>query len=192
MNKFCGLILLIALLIPLNCDAKDTTTINGETVQKLMQHYFSADAKVGDDRLPYYGTGDFNADGINDVAVLFYPQQNMKQSKQVRPSWPWAFEGSMQSDKHYKSLAIINGHPDGWMSPNTQVFALFDKSGTLETPSFQLIVKKRSENDYAQHLKGLPVPTAGDLIILPTEAGIDTYIFWNKSTYKLHIPEEVP
>jgi hypothetical protein len=24
-----------------------------------------------------------------------------------------------------------------WMSLNTQVFALFDKSGTLETPSFQ-------------------------------------------------------
>ncbi len=32
----------------------------------------------------------------------------------------------------------------------------------------------------------------GDIIILPTEAGIDTYVYWDSDSYKLHIPEEEP
>jgi hypothetical protein len=112
-------------------------TINAKTVQKVVRHYFSADARIGDDCFPYFITGDFNADHIDGVAVLFYPPKEYKKSKQIQSSWPWEFDGTPNpSNGNRKSLAIINGHPEGWMSSNTKVFALFDKSGTLETPSF--------------------------------------------------------
>jgi hypothetical protein len=78
------------------------------------------------------------------------------------------------------------------MSADTQVFALLDNSGVLETPSFQLLVKKKHAQGYRQHQGGLPVKHTGDLIILPTESGIDTYIYWDKTTYKLHVPKETP
>lgn len=187
-----SLIFMFVLITPLHCLAKDVYTINDKTVEKVMKHIFSIDVKIAKDRHPYYVAGDFNYDGIQDVAVLFFPQEKYKNSQQVQSCWPWAIADRMQSNTLHKSLAIINGHPDGWMSPKTKVFVFFDKLGTLETPSFQLIIKKRSEKDYHQLLSILPTSKTGDLIILPTEAGIDTYIYWNKSAYELHIPSEEP
>jgi hypothetical protein len=190
--KIGSLIILTALLMPLNCGAKDVEPINDKTVRKLIQYYFPADERISNDSQPAYVTGDFNDDGLNDIAVLFYPQEKIKPSKQLQLSWPWTFDSSVQSNKYHKSLAIINGCADGWLSQNTKVFVLLDKSGILETPSFHLIVSKRSASDYRQHLKLLDLHKAGDLIILPTEAGIDTYILWNRSNYKLYVPEELP
>lgn len=192
MIKITSLILLSILLMPLNCSARDVEAINAKTVIEVMQYYFSNAVEVANDSHPFYAAGDFNDDGLKDIAVLFYPQKDIRPSKQIQLSCPWAFDSGMHSNRYHKSLAIINGHPDGWMSPNTKVFVLIDKSGVLETPSFQMIVKKRSESDYAQHLKLLPSYKFGDFIILPTEAGIDTYILWDRSNYKLHIPEEIP
>jgi hypothetical protein len=167
-------------------------TINDKTVQRVMKQIFSADVKMAKDCFPCYVAGDFNYDGMQDIAVLFFPKKSQKLSQQIRSSWPWAQPADIQSNRLRKSLAIINGHPDGWMSPKIKVFVFFDNLGTLETPSFQLIIKKRSEIDYSQILNILPISKTGDLIILPTEAGIDTYIYWNKSAYELHIPSEEP
>jgi hypothetical protein len=191
-TRISSLIILAVLLTPLNCVAKDVETINAKTVRKVIQYYFSADAKVSIDSQPSYVTGDFNEDGLTDIAVLIYPQKKIIPSKQVQLSLPWAFGGNVQSDKYHKSLAIINGCPNGWFSTSTKIFVLLDTSGVLEAPSFHLIVSKRSASDYGQHLKLLNLRKAGDLIILPTEAGIDTYILWDRSTYKLHITEESP
>ena len=78
------------------------------------------------------------------------------------------------------------------MSADTQVYVLLEKSGVLETPSFQLMQKNKSDPDYSQIQAMLPVKNAGDLIVLPTEAGIDTYIYWYKTSYRLFTPDEVP
>lgn len=189
MKKLTCLIVLAVLIAPLNCRAKNKIIINSEKVKNLIEYYFSDDANIADDSRPYFLTGDFNGDGEGDIAILFYPTEDIKPSKQLQQSWPWAFEGSIQSNKIHKSLAIINGQPSGWTSPNAKAFALLDKSGALETPSFQLMMKKRSE---VRAKNILPIPVAGDILILPTEAGIDTYVYWDKSEYKLHVPDEIP
>ena len=106
MIRISSLILLSILLMPPNCGAKDVKTISAKTVRKVMQHYFSCAAKVSNDSQPFYVTGDFNDDGLKDIAVLFYPQKEIKQSKQIKLSCPWAFDSSMHSNKYHKSLAI--------------------------------------------------------------------------------------
>lgn len=189
MKKAIYLILLAVCIIPINCDAEDTGSINEKTVQKMIQHYFSAETMISQDSPPNYVKGDFNGDGLNDVAVLFHPQDNIKSSKRRQLIWPWAFNGSIQPKRLHKSLAIINGHPDGWMSQNTKVFALLDNSSALETPSIKLIVEKISGNE---HFENIAARKTGDLLLIPTQAGIDTYVYWDHTTYKLHIPEEQP
>lgn len=187
-----NLILAIALMLPWQCGASDKRPIDGNSVRAVMQHYFSADVKLGVDRPPFYVSGDFNDDGLQDIAVLFYPKADQMRSSQLHPSGPWSPNGKKQSDEFHKSLAIINGPRDGWQSPEAKVFILLDTSGVLETPSFQLILKKKSEDDHGRYLKKISVRKAGDLIILPTEAGIDTYLYWDDSLYRLHQPEEEP
>ena len=116
----------------------------------------------------------------------------MKPNKQVMFSTPWHFAGKLPKDKQHTSLAIINGHADGIKSKNTSEFAMLDYTGVLETPSFSLIRIKQGDKDYKQHQAMLPVKSSGDILVLPTEAGIDTYVYWDKDRYKLHVPEEVP
>ncbi|WP_347332947.1 hypothetical protein [Marinimicrobium locisalis] len=41
-------------------------------------------------------------------------------------------------------------------------------------------------------LAELPQEFTGEVLILPTEAGIDTYIYWTGKTYRILEPLEVP
>ena len=190
--KIGRLIAIPLFLLTLSCSAKDTTTVNVKTAKNIVTHYFATTAKVATTRQPAFITGDFNGDGIEDLAVLIKLDGTLSTSRQVQVSSPWEFPGSVQSNSYATSLVIINGSKDGWMSADTQVYVLLDKSGVLETPSFQLMQKNKSDPDYSQIQAMLPVKNAGDLIVLPTEAGIDTYIYWYKTSYRLFTPDEVP
>lgn len=186
------LFLLSFLVLSLSCSAKDDAKHDAKTAQDIIAHYFTAKASVSHSHRPSFVTGDFNGDGVMDMAVLFRPAPTVTTSRQVLASTPWTFPGSVQADTYQTSLAIFNGSRDGWLSPDIKVFALLDKSGSLQTPSFQMMVKRKTDKEYA-HLQGLlPAKHPGDLIVLPTEAGIDTYIYWNHTTYKLHVPVETP
>lgn len=183
---------LLILLIPLSCSADSPDSVDTKTVSVIITHYFTSQARISFDAQPNYVTGDFNGDGNSDLAVLFYPQKKIEASKQVHVSKPWVFPGSVQSKAYSKSLAIINGSSNGWMSSGAKVYALLDYSGVLVTPSFQLIYKNNTEKDYAQRKAMLPTQNNADLLILPTEAGVDTYIYWDGNSYKLFVPEEMP
>ena len=171
---------------------KDEKVVDAKTVKMLVPHYFGGGSRTGDNEQGAYVSGDFNGDGKKDIAVLFKPGSDMKPHAQVKTGTPWQFSGATESGKYHTSLAIINGHPDGWMSPQTRVFALLDYTGVLETPSFQLILTKNTDEEYKDHQTILPVKTQADILILPPEAGIDTYIYRDKDNYKLFVPEEVP
>ncbi len=185
-------ILITLLLVTLSCNADEPSTINSAIVKNLISHYFGGNAQVSDTQQPPYVSGDFNNDGIQDIAILFHTDANMGANSQVKISTPWLIPGSKQSQKLYTSLAIINGERDGFQSAQTKVFGLLDYSGVLATPSFQLILMKSTDKEYDEYQTMLPAKTNGDILILPTEAGIDTYIYWNKDKYDLFMPKETP
>ena len=68
---------------------------------------------------------------------------------------------------------------------------MLDYTGAHETPFFELIVSHVGDNDYKNNISYLPVKLKMDLIVIPTEAGIDTYIYFDKDGYKLFEPEEM-
>lgn len=190
--KFPQLILLSFLILPLSCSAGDNSESDAQTARNIIAHYFTTKANISSTHRPSFVRGDFNGDGITDIAILFQPANTVTTSRQVQTSTPWAFPGSVQSDAYQTSLVIINGTRGGWFSPDTKVYALLDKSGSLQTPSFQLTVKRKADKEYANLQAMLPVKHPGDLIVLPTEAGIDTILFWDRTKYNLHVPAEVP
>lgn len=180
------------LVLPLCFSAGETRAVDVDTIKSLVSNYFGSSSQVSNAKSQFYVTGDFNADGIQDVAVLFKPGSGMKPSVQVNISAPWEIGRNDAKGSFHTSLAIIHGHADGLMSAKTSVFALLDHSGVLETPAFRLMVVKRTNVDYQQYQARLPVKTSGDILILPTEAGIDTYVYWNKGSYQLHVPKRLP
>ena len=187
MKYIQSIFILPLLLLPLSCSAESKTIPSHKTVTKLVNHFFP-----NNNNSIEYKTGDFNGDGLNDIAVLFTPKEKPIETKQLKTLTPWVYPTTKPSAKYRRSLVIFNKTKSEWISGSTQVFVLLDTNGVLETPSFQLLITNKNDKDYASHATIFPIKTKNDLIILPTEAGIDTYIYWDKDTYKLFEPEEAP
>ncbi|MFK5913443.1 MAG: hypothetical protein QM484_03640 [Woeseiaceae bacterium] len=179
------------LLLTLSCSAENNTN-NSATVVKLINTFLSKQVTLKKNASPSFKLGDFNGDGLEDIAVLFTPISKPIESAQIKVSTPWIYPSTIQSKKYHKSLAVFQSAGGDWLSDKTRIFIMLDTSGVLETPSFKLLVSNKSDKDYKEHKNMLPVKTNNDLIILPTEAGIDTYIYWDKGTYNLFEPEEMP
>lgn len=177
------------LLMPLSCSAESNMSANQETVTKLLNTFFP---ELKQSKTPNYKLGDFNGDGLEDIVVLFTPQSKPTETKQLKVLTPWVYPTTKKTDKYRQSLVIFQRTMNQWVSNETRVYALLDTNGVLETPSFQLLTTSNKDKDYASHASMLPIKTKNDLIILPTEAGIDTYVYWDKDTYKLFEPEEIP
>jgi len=184
--------LLPIFLSPLSCSANNGDKNTIKTVNTLMEYYLSSHVKPGNNNQYDYKLGDFNGDGVEDMVVLFKPVSKPGETTQLKVSAPWVYPGSKPSSEYHKSIAIFNGSKESWKSDKTRVFVLLDNLGVLETPSFELLVSKKTDKDYTGHVDMLPIKLTNDLIVLPTEAGIDTYIYWEKGSYHLFEPEEMP
>lgn len=191
--KFNNTFMLLSLFIfTLSCSANNGVNTDAKTVKQLMDDYFPTYKSGSNHRKLEYKLGDFNGDGIIDVLVLFQPGFRPAETVQLKISKPWRYPGSESVKKHSKSIAIFNGSRSGWKSDKIRVYVLLDNIGVLETPSFKLLLSKTADKNYAEHNEILPVKSKSDLIIIPTEAGIDTYIYWDKNEYKLFEPDEIP
>ena len=136
--------------------------------------------------------GDFNGDGIEGFAAIFMPVSELKESSRLKINKLWNYPGAVSSDKLHKSLVVFHGSENGWLSDSIQSYVLLDTSGVLETPSFELLVSRNGDKDFKDNVSYVPVSLKSDLLILPIEAGIDTYVYWSNGTYNLFEPEEMP
>ncbi|MFO1519739.1 MAG: FG-GAP repeat protein [bacterium] len=153
--------------------------------------------------------GDFNGDGKPDIAVLVKPKgkrgelspgvrlvQTAEGAKDPAPT-------AMLNGEN--SLAVIHGSAAGWQTPAPNGKFLIYAFGWIGWPGPQtgnLIVlpkskQKRDKSGYAtlspQNFVSLPKVIAGDGIVVPTEAGINTFLYWNGKTYRFWVdPGETP
>ena len=183
---------IISAIFSFSCNAGDKSDENTVLVNSMVKKLLSSKAVIDINNASTVIQGDFNGDGINDFAVVFLPVAEITASNKLKVTKLWNYPGSVSSGKLHKSLAIFHGSKSDWLSDATQVFVLLDDTAALETPSFELLISRIGDKEYKNHTSYLPVKLQSDLIILPTEAGIDTYIYWDKDTYKLFEPEEIP
>ncbi|MBE9567198.1 MAG: hypothetical protein IMF14_00785 [Proteobacteria bacterium] len=180
----------LSVIFASSCSAEDKA--GSESLESVFQQYLSPHTIVLNKGKPASVRGDFNGDGFSDVAVVFLPATEIAASDLLHVSRLRRSPEFFSSGKPHRSLAIFHGGKAGWSSGVIQVFVLLDDSGALETPSFELLISRVDGNAYSDLVSGIPVEPAGDLIILPTEAGIDTYLYWNRDRYKLFEPEDIP
>ncbi|MCP5079204.1 MAG: hypothetical protein GY951_14260 [Psychromonas sp.] len=186
------ILLIITVMFPVSCNASDSNDDKTVDVSKLVKKYLSPKIVIGPDAASSVINGDFNGDGVIDLAMLFLPVSEMTASNNLNISKLWENPDSVSSANFHKSLVIFHGSKSGWLSGDMQVYVLLDDIGALETPSFKLIVSHVRDKDYKDNALYLPVKLQSDLIIIPTEAGIDTYIYWHQGRYQLFEPDELP
>jgi hypothetical protein len=162
-------------------------------VRDLAKHHLASEIDIEQPDKQIYRMGDFNGDGNLDIAVLFTPNVSTKPSSELKISLPWQYTDAEATDSYRRSLAIFHGSSsEKFTSVVPPVFCLLDRLGVLETPSFSLLISRQGENGYPSNAKILPKPPEGDIIIIPTEAGIDTYVYWDLNQYRLFEPDEIP
>jgi hypothetical protein len=145
------------------------------------------------DRSPNVLHGDFNGDGVPDLLAVVVVR-NARLDDRVRVVQPWpVYEGAATTESVEEgaevALAVVHGDPAGAADA---MFLLHDPNpiSILDTHAGrQLEVIGRDE--LADHYR-LADRARGDLIVVPTEAGIDTYVYWDGTTYRTFAPVEIP
>jgi hypothetical protein len=148
------------------------------------------------DRTPNLLRGDFDGDGIPDLlaVVAVRGQQLNPEVRVVRP-WP-DYDGDAPAGDDVTQgaevgLAIIHGTP---AARPAGVYLLHDPNpvSILDTQAARALrVVPRAELA-APGEPELARSARGDVIVVPTEAGIDTYLYWDGSTYRSLEPDEEP
>ena len=188
--------------LSLSCNAGNKEHKNVELVNNLVKKLILPKTTQGTSTVPMvikdeiiqgdFVQGDFNGDGIEDFAAIFMPVSGLTESGRLKIKKLWNYPGVVPSDKLHKSLVVFHGDKNGWETDSIQSYVLLDTSGALETPSFKLLISRTGDKSFKENASYLPVSLKSDFLILPTEAGIDTYIYWSKGAYNLFEPEEMP
>jgi len=142
---------------------------------------------------PYYVTGDFNGDGVQDLAVVvLIKERRSALPKDLRIMNPFDgpkinFPANPTSD-HKLALAIIHG----WKTTQGTKFLLvgespilileYDRmasaSGEDRNDLIELMARAKRRKDVT-----FPRTARGDVILLFTEVGGESTLYWNGRTY---------
>lgn len=134
--------------------------------------------------------GDFNGDSAEDRLLVVksssMPAEAPANLKVIRP-WPLEKDETAGALSHGAAvnLVIVDGK-------SSQAVVLHDDNSVslLDAPAAaELKVIKRADIAALEQPK-LAQGAAGDVLAIPTEAGIDIYIYWDGGTYKLFAPTE--
>lgn len=118
--------------------------------------------------------GDFNGNGLKDIAEIISEKNNSIKTEQLKIVELW--EDVQPTSSSPSLLITLDQERTYWIGS-------FD--GRFTSPSFSMILGKSS--DYPE-ISGVD----RDVLILPSEAGIDEIIYINANKPVLISPEEAP
>lgn len=200
--KIAFLIISCVAAISLGCapdDSERNSSIEKPTHQKIET------GKVTQEKLPEPATeypvmfGDFNDDGKRDQARFVRSSTvpvDLPESFILVRGWP--HYGESEAPTHPKDggpISLLIQHDADADPLVTSSYLLFDSneisilSADAAMGSTTMSVSDLSEQ---RELPDLPSEFSGDIIIIPSEAGIDTYLYWNGKRYTSHEPLEMP
>lgn len=147
-------------------------------------------------------SGDFNADGQLDRLIWL----NVHDSKYQLPVdtsivRPWTDEGVDQTSRSFepgakRGLGIVHCQPGTVDECKLQrAFVVHDPDpiSILDTEAAtELLVTSQAALAEEEGVSEIIERARGDVIVVPTEAGIDTYLYWDGQTYRAYEPLEMP
>lgn len=125
---------------------------------------------------------DVNGDGTKDNIKLI---KNLKKGCVVKKAFsPWT-DGAEKKDITLRSSAII-------IATKNKMHILYDDEtpSILDTSAIDKIttIPRSIISKEVSDLKA----AKGDVVIIPTESGIDSYLYWDRIQYQTFFPNEEP
>lgn len=181
---------LVFFYFALNACAKseNTTTNTSGTAATDDKALFVARKPISNDQKI-----DVDGDGKTDVVELVNISKNTQSLPPVITFiTPWVLTGETAEKSHqlkngsHNNVLVTFGNSKQFLIHDVNAFSLLDTDAAQE-----INVTPNSE------LNGLDLPelsaqAKGDVIVVPTEAGIDTYLYWNGATFQSYEPSELP
>jgi len=164
-------------------------------VAETVRRNFGSGVEVVTAFNPYQVTGDFNGDRVQDLAVVVkITSSRSLLPKDVRLLNPFEQAGAIhfpQSAQNRLAIAILHG----WNSPAASgKFLLFGESPILILQYARATSTQESDRNgllglrskAARRRRSAPLPPTakGDVILLGTEVGGDSLLYWNGRTYR--------
>jgi len=169
-------------------------------VTEALQGSFGSAVEAVTGFKPFYLTGDFNGDGMQDIVIVVRIRERrsalLKDVRLLNPFYasPKVTFPSNPAAENNLALAIIHS----WKTPESAEKLLligeapipifvYDRASTPE--SAKDLMQLMSKGGKRRRGQTFPATAKGDVILLGTEVGSDSPLYWNGKTYKWVEPE---
>jgi hypothetical protein len=149
---------------------------------------------------PFYLTGDFNGDGMQDIVIVVRIRERRsalpKDVRLINPFWYSPKVTFPANPAAEKPLALVIIH--SWKTPQTATkfllvgeapLLIFVYDRTSDPESAKGLMELMSKRGKRSRGQTFPPAAKGDVILLGTEVGSDSPLYWNGRTYKWEEPE---
>lgn len=186
-------------IIPATLSGESLTAQASEAINK----HFNATVEAVAQFQPYYLTGDFNADGAEDLlAIVRLKVERGRLPKDVKVSNPFGFSDISRPDQSSSAdgpgvalcIAVLHGGQGGWRGSQPAGKYLLLGSSPLQILSYERIsagetkdlmsivpASRTRRNKYSEY--GVPQAARGAWILVGTQVG-EGLIYWDGKTYR--------
>ena len=169
-------------------------------VTETLQASFGSAVEAVTGFKPFYLTGDFNGDGMQDIVIVVRIKERrsalQKDVRLINPfySSPKVTFPQNPAAENKLALAIIHG----WKTPETAAKFLlvgeapvlvFVYDRTSDPNSSKDLLELMSKRGKRRRGQTFPPRAKGDVILLGTEVGSDSPLYWDGKTYRWEEPE---
>ncbi|HSC69220.1 MAG TPA: hypothetical protein VLC79_16115 [Cellvibrio sp.] len=188
MTKKNLVITLIFSCFALNACAKTENTNTASQTVKDQKTLFATRTPIANDQKM-----DIDGDGRPDVAEVV----TIAETTQTLPSTitlitPWVLNGEATASSNplkggsHNNLLVTLGTSKQYLIHDVNDISILDTDAAKEiTVTSKSSLEELDLSDLGEQAKG-------DVIVIPTEAGIDTYLYWNGSSFQTYEPMESP
>ena len=190
MRRAFALLLLVLCATP-GCAGSDASGDGGAAAaaspEARIARVFGSTVRIAAEHAPAVFRGDFDGDGVGDLLVLVRVSEGARRLARdvrvVRP-WPGADEDASGGDR--LGLAVVHGGAaPGFLLFDPNLVSILDTSAAREA----FVADKAEASSWDAEVRER---ARGDVFVLPTEAGIDTFVYWDGATYRAYQPLELP
>jgi len=156
------------------------------TDDAIVRKVFGPSVQIEQPSRPLMFRGDFNGDGEGDLITVVTLDSKAKLPKDVKVLEPWG-KAELPPSERSRALAILHRKGDQILG---RFIAVGDLPNSWEPEWEDMGLKVLSRKEGKEAIQGA-IPK-GDVLQIPTQAGIDMYLYWDGKNYRNFAPDEEP
>jgi len=156
------------------------------TDDALVRNVFGPSIQIERPSRPMMFRGDFSGDGEGDLITVITLDSKAQLPKEVTVLEPWG-KSELPAPEWSRALAILHRKGDQILG---RFVAVGDLPNSWEPDWEDMGIEVVSRKEGKKLLQG--VISKGDVLQIPTQTGIDMFLFWDGKIYRNFAPEEEP